>query len=55
MCPGSFGLCLAWIAGSAAGISNGGSGIISGPPDTVEIVTVSPLSTVMTGGNAASK
>src|SRR5829696_5433239 len=45
MWPGSFGLCMACTADRAGGTASGGGGIISGGPDTVEIVIVSPLST----------
>jgi hypothetical protein len=43
------------MAASAGGTASGGGGIISGPPETVEITTVSPLSMVSTGGRPASK
>jgi len=43
------------MAASAGGTTSGGRGITSGVPETVEIVTVSPLSISPTGGNAASK
>jgi hypothetical protein len=52
---GSFGVCAACTAASAAGTFRGEPGIMSRPPDTVETVTVSPESTVSTGGRAASK
>jgi len=55
MWPGSFGLWTACTAARAGGTTSGGGGIISGGPDTVEIVTVSPLLTVTSGGSAASK
>jgi hypothetical protein len=55
MWPGSFGICAACTAASAAGTVSGGGGITSRPPDTVESVTVSPESTVRTGGRPASK
>src|SRR5665213_2349375 len=45
----------AWIAGNAGGMRNGGAGIRSGEPDTVEMVTRSPLSMVSTGASRASK
>ena len=44
-----------WMAASAGGTTSGGRGITSGVPETVEIVTVSPLSISPTGGSAASK
>jgi len=43
------------MAGSAGGTLNGGAGISSGPPETLEIVTRSPLATVSLGDSAASK
>jgi len=43
------------MAGSAFGTTSGGAGINSGPPDTVEIVTRSPLSTASRGSRPASK
>src|SRR5262245_16192706 len=56
MCPGTILLVtLSWIAVSAAGTASGGGGITSGVPETVEIVTSSPLSTVRTGSSFASK
>jgi len=55
MWPGSFcGTCL-WIAASAGGTTSGAAGIWLAMPDTVEIVTVSPLATVSSGFSAASK
>jgi hypothetical protein len=53
--PGAFCCELAWIAGRALGITKGAGGIWLAMPDTVEIVTVSPLSTVSSGLSAASK
>ena len=44
-----------WIAGSAGGTTSGGAGIMSGAPDTVEIVTRSPLPMVASGASRASK
>ena len=55
MWPGSFGLWTACTAERAGGTTSGGGGIISGGPETVEMMTVSPLSTVTSGGSAASK
>jgi len=55
MWPGSFCRTLAWIAGSHLGITYGDGGIWLAMPDTVEMVTVSPLSTVSSGLSAASK
>src|SRR6516165_6227918 len=43
------------MAASAGGTVSGAAGITSGPPDTVEIVTRSPLSIVSRGGSRASK
>ena len=55
MWPGSFCCTLLWIAASAGGTASGAAGIWLAMPDTVEIVTVSPLSTVSSGFSAASK
>jgi hypothetical protein len=44
-----------WIAGSAGGIVKGGGGICCGEPDTDDIVTRAPLSTVSTGARSALK
>src|ERR1044072_631092 len=55
MWPGSFCWTLLWIAASAGGTASGAAGIWLAMPETVEIVTVSPLSTVNSGFNAASK
>ena len=46
---------LRWIAASAGGTTSGGRGITSALPDTVEIVTVSPLAISATGARVASK
>src|SRR5262249_41478923 len=43
------------MAGSAGGTISGALGIISGPPDTLEIVTRSPLLMVRRAGSWASK
>jgi hypothetical protein len=43
------------MAGSAGGMTNGADGIISGPPDTLEMVTRSPLLISSRGDNWASK
>jgi hypothetical protein len=55
MWPGSLGVTRACTSASASGTTKGGGGIISQAPETVEIVTVSPLSTVSIGGSFASK
>ena len=55
MWPGSFGFTCSCTAASAAGTTSGGGGITSRGPETVEMVTVSPLSTVRSGGSLASK
>ena len=55
MWPGSFWGTCAWTAARAAGTTRGGGGITSRGPDTVEMVTVSPLSTVRSGLSLASK
>ena len=47
MWPGSFCGTLFWIAASAGGTTSGAAGIWLAMPETVEIVTVSPLATVM--------
>jgi hypothetical protein len=44
----------AWIAWSAGGTLKGGGGSISGGPETVPIVTTSPLSIVAIGCRPAS-
>jgi hypothetical protein len=46
---------LAWMAGSAGGTTSGGAGIMSGAPETLEIVTRSPLAMVIRLGSVASK
>ena len=43
------------MSDSACGMTKGAPGIASGPPETVEIVTVSPESIVKSGGSFASK
>ena len=55
MWPGSFGVWTACTAESAGGTTSGGGGIISGGPETVKIVIVSPLVSVDSGGSLASK
>jgi hypothetical protein len=56
MWPGSMRRVLAlWMSWSAWGIEAGGGGSASGGPETVEMVTVSPLSIVAAGANVASR
>jgi hypothetical protein len=43
------------MAGSAGGTTSGAVGISSGPPDTVEMVTRSPLSMATRGERPAWK
>ena len=54
MWPGSWGT-RACTAASASGTTSGGGGITSRPPETVEMVIVSPLAMVSRGGSLASK
>ena len=44
-----------WMAWSTGGTTSGGGGSVSGPPDTVEIVTTSPLLMAATGLSFASR
>ena len=55
MWPGSTCGTCACTAASASGTTSGAGGFVSRPPDTVDITTVSPLSTVRSGGSFASK
>ena len=55
MWPGIFCGTLLCIAASAGGTASGAAGIWLAMPDTVEIVTVSPLATVSSGFSRASK
>src|SRR3954468_11302781 len=55
MWPGIFCCTLLWIAASAGGTVSGAAGIWLAMPDTVEIVTVSPLATVSSGFSRPSK
>ena len=55
MWPGIFCCTLLWIAASAGGTVSGAAGIWLAMPETVEIVTVSPLATVSSGFSRASK